>query len=104
MKAKREPQKYLSIIMDAMDQNKTMIPHFLNQAKATDSMWRLKSHLLAAKVHGIGIYGFFDVFQWPHGSNLTVTSLLKVLHMLRDSIPEVLYLQMDNCGRENKNR
>ncbi|VDI59751.1 Hypothetical predicted protein [Mytilus galloprovincialis] len=104
MKSKREPSKYLSIIMDAMDQNKTMIPHFNKPPKSTDGMWKLKTHLLAAKVHGVGIYGFFDIFQWPHGSNLTITALFNILNMMKDSLPEVLYLQMDNCGRENKNR
>ena len=90
--------------MDAMDQNKTMIPHFNKPPKSTDGMWKLKTHLLAAKVHGVGIYGFFDIFQWPHGSNLTITALFNILNMMKDSLPEVLYLQMNNCGRENKNR
>ncbi|CAG2197711.1 unnamed protein product [Mytilus edulis] len=104
MKSKREPSKYISIIMDAMDQNKTMIPHFNKPPKSTDGMWKLKTHLLAAKVHGVGIYGFFDIFQWAHGSNLTITALFNILNIMKDSLPEVLYLQMDNCGRENKNR
>ena len=104
MKARRNPDKYLSIIMDAMDQAKTMIPHFTATPKFADGMWKLKTHLLGAIVHGIGAYGFFDIFQWPHGSNLTVSTLMNILFMMKDSLPEVLYLQMDNCGRENKNR
>ena len=29
---------------------------------------------------------------------------MRVLYDLKDSLPDVLYLQMDNCGRENKNK
>ena len=104
MKARRNPEKYLSIIIDAMDQSKTTLPHFVNTPKHSDGMWKLRTHLLGAIVHGIGTYGFFDVFQYPHGSNLTVTILLQLLYGMKDSLPETLYLQMDNCGRENKNR
>ena len=37
---------------------------------------------------------------------MTITILLNILYtgMYRDSLPEVLYLQMDNCARENKNK
>ena len=49
------------------------------------------------------IYGFFDYFQWSHGSNLTISILLHSMLMLHH-IPDVLYLQMDNCPGQNKNR
>lgn len=47
--------------------------------------------------------GLFDLFQWPHDSNLTMNVLLRILERC-DYIPDVLYLQMDNCSRENKNQ
>ena len=46
---------------------------------------------------------FLDLLEWPHDSNLTATLLLRVLNKL-EKIPEVLYLQLDNCFRENKNK
>ena len=104
LKAKKDPTNYLSVIMDAMDQSKTMLPHFMKPSKAVDSMWKLKTHLLAVRVHGVGDYGYFDNFQYPHGSNLTITTLLNIICMMKDNLPQTLYLQMDNCGRENKNR
>ena len=55
-------------------------------------------------MHGVGIYGSFDLFEWSHASNMTICILLDVPTMMKDSIPDTLYLQMDNCYREKKNR
>ena len=54
--------------------------------------------------HGKLIYGFYDLLQWPHDSNLTIEVLSQVLLDFKDKLPEVLYLQLDNTSRENKNR
>lgn len=87
-----------------MDQSKTEIPHSVYPSSLINSIWKLKTHLVGVIGRGCGIYGFFDTYQYPHGSNLTLHVLLNILYMLRDSLPDVLYLQMDNCARENKNR
>ena len=63
-KAKNQPSKYLSIILDGMDQNKTAIPHFSRHSKTTQGIWKLKTHLTGAILHGKGILGFFDVGQF----------------------------------------
>ncbi|XP_053384146.1 uncharacterized protein LOC128550076 [Mercenaria mercenaria] len=104
MKGRTEPDKYLSIILDGMDQKKTELPHYLYLSSFVSSLWKLKTHLVGVIVHGIGNYGFFDYYQYPHGSNLTIHCLLSTLYMQKDSLPDTLYLQMDNCARENKNR
>ena len=70
------------------------------------------THLVGAIVHsgqsphGKEVYGSFDFYQFPHDSNLTMTVPLDVLvHWTNDYLlPPVLYLQFDNCVRENKNR
>ena len=54
--------------------------------------------------HGKLIYGFYDILQWPHDSNLTIQVLGHILLDFKDRLPEVLYLQLDNTSRENKNR
>ena len=87
-----------------MDQSKTNLPHFQQKCKQTSGFWKLKTHVTGAIVHGQGVYGYFDVCQWKHSSNMTIIILLNILFMYRDSLPEVLYLQMDNCARENKNK
>ena len=94
----------MSIILDGMDQSKTNIPHFQQKSKQTSGNSKLKTHVTGAIVHGQGAYGYFDICEWSHSSNMTIAILMNVLYMYKDSLPPVLYLQMDNCGRENKNR
>ncbi|XP_063406405.1 uncharacterized protein LOC134690365 [Mytilus trossulus] len=103
-KAKKHPDKYLSIIIDGMDQSKTEIPHYMYVSSMVSCLWKLRVHLAGAIVHGVGIYGFFDYMQYQHGSALTIHVLINILWMLKEKLPATLYMQMDNCGRENKNR
>jgi len=53
--------------------------------------------------HGREVLAFIDVQQWGHDSNFTINILLGTLWRM-DLIPDVLYLQMNNCWRENKNQ
>lgn len=110
-KARLNPEKYLTIILDGMDQNKTNVPSLLREAKSSQNLLRLRTHLTGALVHtrsshGKHIYAVYDLLQWPHDSNLTIQVLCQVLLKVREgsqALPHVLYLQLDNCGRENKN-
>lgn len=79
-KAKSYPNKYLSLIIDGMDQSKTQLPHVVHAIKFT---------LVGVIVHGIGVYGSFDLFDYSHSTNLT-SVLLSVIYMLRESLPDVL--------------
>ena len=96
-------KKYMCLIIDGMDQAKLLIPNLLRWAKSYASAWRLRTHLTGVINHGREVLGLFDLFQWSHDSNLTMNVLLRVLARC-DYIPEVLYLKMDNCYRENKNQ
>ena len=49
-------------------------------------------------------YIFRDFRQLPHDSNLTINCLLRVLSANKDKLGRMLFLQLDNCYRENKNR
>ena len=101
-KARRDPNKYLSLIIDGMDQSKTDSTHCV-RSNLTSSLWKLPTHLVGVIAHGSGIFGFFDYYQYPHGSNITINALLRVvLFELKDNLPDVLYLQMDNCWKKTK--
>ena len=110
-KSRRDPRKYVTVIIDGMDQNKTNFPHLINNTKSTHNLWRLRTHLTGVLVHtqalkGKLVYGFYDLMQLPHDCNLTIHVLLEALldfSSLNGALPEVLYLQLDNCFRENKN-
>ena len=45
LKARTCPEKYVSIIIDGMDQAKSYIPHFLQKSKSREAMWKLKIHV-----------------------------------------------------------
>ena len=66
-------------------------------------------HVTGVIVHGrkypVYAYTWFDNF--PNDSNIVIAILNDVLiKNLEDEkqLPETLYLQLDNCGRENKNK
>ena len=90
-----------------MDQNATAIPHLVRQNKTACSVRFLRTHVTGVLVHDFGALCYVDLLQWPHDSNLTITVLLQSLVARikgRDVFPTTLYLQLDNCGRENKNQ
>ncbi|XP_068680383.1 uncharacterized protein [Montipora foliosa] len=111
-KARKFPCKYMANIADGMDQHTTNIPSVRRLSKAMSALTTVGTHLVGAIIHsgqaqnGKEIFGSFDYYQFPHDSNLTMTVLSDVLVYCADEydLPPVLYLQFDNCVRENKNR
>lgn len=111
-KARGDPDNYIAIIIDGMDQNKTNIPHLLHVTKSSQNLWRLRTHLTGVLIHtksptGKLAFAFYDILQFPHDSNLIMNVLLEVLANMCSSgkpLPRVLYVQLDNCFRENKNK
>ena len=111
-KARLYPDKYLTMIIDGMDQSKTNLPNTKLIAKSISSLWHLRTHVTGVILHTKAsfaklVYCFVDLVQYPHDSNLTLTVILNVLIDFAKSnqqLPEVLYLQMDNTSRENKNK
>ena len=107
------PNKYICIIVDGMDQNKTNLPYLRKSSKSTSGLYRLRTHLTGVIDHtrsdyGKQVYVFVDILQYPHDSNLTISIINRVLssHMESNNgeLPPVLYVQMDNTSRENKNK
>ena len=56
--------------------------------------------------HGDKARAFIDIHQYPHDSNLTCNVIAQALieRYPTGKAPPFLNIQMDNCGRENKNR
>jgi hypothetical protein len=92
--------------MDGMDQSKTDLPHLIRKNKAACNMWVLRTHVTGVLVHGRRSYAFIDTHMWPHDSNLSINILLNILvdQCKADGLPSTLFLQLDNCFRENKNQ
>ena len=62
-----------------------------------------RTHITGALTHGREGYAFVDLHEWPHDSNLTIHVLMNVLEK-QEYLPEVLFVQLDNTARENKNQ
>lgn len=110
-KKKREqamlhPDRYCSIIMDGADQSAFGLPHFMVKTKD------VRGHSLKVKVVGVLDHGrpnrvtFLTMTEEQEtGANHIIETLHRVLSMRakRGSLPPELYIQLDNCTRENKN-
>ena len=113
-----------------MDQAKTNLPQLAKESKSSHNLWRIRTHLTGdmlasydttdhfllsiasnstgSLVHtqcpkGKRSYCYVDLYQFPHDANLTANILLQILKK-HTPLPATLYLQFDNCFRENKNR
>ncbi|XP_063954176.1 uncharacterized protein LOC135153857 [Lytechinus pictus] len=96
----------ISVIVDGMDQAKTYLPHFKGWSNPKDcDKYRLQPHIEGCLVHGRTFYAYL-VLEDSHDSNMVINTLMKAL--VKESagrpLPSTLYLQQDNCWRENKNR
>lgn len=107
------PEKYLSISIDGMDHQKTSLPAFRRETKATGSQEKLDVHVTGVLIHGH--YPHAAAYEWTDNhlsdSNMTIHVLLDTIRQVFEHkrengipLPSVLYLQMDNCTRENKNK
>jgi hypothetical protein len=106
VKAQRHPERYMSIIIDSMDQRKTSVPFFLNPPKCLGSDYSLKNRVVGVIVHGFGTFLYWVTPQIKHDTNLTIECIRRTLlkyQMAKTSLPPVLYLQMDNAS-DNKSR
>lgn len=107
-KSRANPEKFMTIIIDGMDQARTNLPNTKLIAKSTSALWQLRTHVTGILIHTKAPYGklafaFVDLLQWPHDSNLTITLLLNAIVNYKEHhpLPKTLYIQMDNTSRED---
>lgn len=98
----------MCLSMDNMDNQKCAIGRFAREDKHTDGATSLVTHLTGILMHGrtnaARVYTWYDRF--PTGADSVITILLDCLREAETNapLPPVLYLHMDNCWRENKNK
>ena len=93
------PDKYLCIILDGMDQNKTNVPSF-NTGESPESV---TVRIIGAIVHSVekSVYAYLNT-HFTKETNTMIEVLRRVLEA-QDTLPPVLVLQLDNTSQENKN-
>jgi len=97
-KARDDPRRYLSIIIDGMDQKKTNCPVLGRNVKDESP---LTQRVIGVKVHGIGRLVYICDETVKGGANLIIDILRRTLLYLdeKGKLPCVnpsLYLQIDN--------
>ncbi|XP_062576087.1 uncharacterized protein LOC134237971 [Saccostrea cucullata] len=107
--ARRNPSQFLSIIIDGMDQSKTNLPHFTGRLmKGVDPNSFLKTHIQGVLNHGLESLDLYvDINEYMHDANLVMNIILKSSYkaLLKTGfLQSTLYIQADNCARENKNK
>ena len=89
--------------------NTVLFPVSVPAPKSSSRVERMKLHIHGIIDHGHNqrqFYGSLD--HWSHGSDYIATLLIhyintKVLLPVMSSFPHILYIQADNCWKENKN-
>ena len=101
--------RYLSIIFDAMDQQKCRFPYVQGQPSWSKGKDRLASQVSSFIVHGHGTYGILMDEPMEKDGNFWTTCLLEIIKDVKErdyadgaKFPEVLYVQSDNAS-DNKN-
>ena len=107
------PQDHVFISIDGMDNRKSDLPRFQENAKRYGGFTKLACHITGAIITS-GLYPdrrkclfYINHDQFENGSNLIVTIIYKLIEdFLKDhkKLPRILHINTDNCGRENKNR
>lgn len=99
--------EYMSIIADGADQSAYGLPHMIELDKYSASRRKLPVYLMGVLVHGYRAFGFTYLKNIKHGTNIVIECLHHVFvdyWKNRGYIPSVIYLQMDNTSKQNKNK
>ena len=106
--SRRYPKKYLSLILDGADQKSYGLPHFVFPTKE-DKGHKMKTKIVGVLEHGVKklltLYTLTEEFE--SGANHIIEALHRTLGRTKErlgTLPPVLFVQADNCTRENKNR
>ena len=107
------PQDVIAISIDDMDNSKSLIPKIIEPGKALCQMLKLDSKITGVIVTS-GKYEcnrkikfYVNHAQFPQDPNKVITILFKTIkdfHSDHGSLPPKLFINADNCARENKNQ
>ena len=94
--------------MDGTDQFINGFPHFWQVSKQDAKGKRFYFHTQVCIVHGVGPSVYLSLEDIAGDPNWTVETLYRTLKAEEErrgeeGLPRTLYLQLDNCFRENKN-
>jgi hypothetical protein len=100
--------KYLSLIMDAMDQQKTEVLRLKRYTQASAKQEKVQVSVVGVISHGHAphVQAYLLAGDYPKDSSLTcqvLAATLKEILAKQHFLPPTLYLQLDNTSGQNKN-
>ena len=108
--AEEDPNKYMSIIIDGADQKNYGLPHFYLSTKS-DVGHKLKVKVVGGLEHVARGHRHLSLYAMTEEYETGANHVIEVVHRMlqrkkneRHSLPSNLFVQVDNCTRENKNR
>jgi hypothetical protein len=102
--AEMNPEECIYISLDGTDQLGYGFPHFFENGK--EEKERMKAKIMVGCVPGFGVFCFDHLENIAGDPNLVIECLMRILKAVekgRGKLAKTLYLQLDNCPRENKN-
>ena len=101
-----KPGKVLGHLYRRDGPKKTELPHFLRCPKNMDEKYFIPIHVVGCLVINGTLKSkvFLNYPNLHNDSNLTIHVIQHVLNQWEGPPPPVLYLQLDNTSRENKNK
>lgn len=102
------PSSYLSLVVDGADQTKFALPHFCTSVKYQQGHG-IAVHLIGLLRHGainkLRLFTMTD--EHASGANHIIEPIHRLINEIEyteGGLPATLFLQLDICWRENKNR
>lgn len=107
--ARLDPNSLLSMIIDGSDQANYGMPYFAVKTKENCKGHKMKTKLIGSLVHGRQLNVFTAGENLHTGSDMVIEVLHRTLESVKTNtpngcLPRRLRIQLDNCGRENKNK
>ena len=107
--ARRFARLFGHIYDDAMDNTKVNTPHtrcYTTSKSVSEKGEPLKTKMVGVWATNTGYGGYWIIPRMATGANVHLHALLHFIQRWqaeRRALPQVLFVQEDNCGRDNKN-
>lgn len=106
-RSRLNPSDYCSIIIDGADQRAYGLPHFTTKTKEQKGL-AMKLKVIGLLEHDVQnvLHVYTMTEEHETGANHVIECIHRFLNTRRNKspLPRTLFVQMDNCTRENKNR
>ena len=107
--SRQEPDKVLHLSWDGADQAAYALPYFTNPDKESVKIYKTTMYLVGVRFYGGDLrdFVFHHLPIFDRGANCSIEVLHRMLTKVYEKkgrLPKKLYIQLDNCWRENKNK